>query len=69
MECKKKLMSSSAVSYNNKSTTYDLDHHSLSLNALTLDDSPNSESPLVVAPIVSSYNDRIRPVLDAVDKL
>ena len=69
MECKKKLMSSSAVSYNNKSTTYDLDHHSLSLNELTLDDYPNTESTLIVAPLVSSYNDRIRPVLDAVDKL
>ncbi|PON69182.1 Dynamin superfamily [Trema orientale] len=52
----------------NKSTSSDLDHHDDqgSYGLVKLDDP--DELPLL-APIISSYNDRIRPVLDAVDKL
>ncbi|PON69181.1 Dynamin superfamily [Trema orientale] len=54
-------------SFHNVSNSSDLDHHDKGSYEIVKVDDPN-ELPLL-APIVSSYNDRIRPVLDAVDKL
>ncbi|XP_062096037.1 dynamin-related protein 4C-like [Humulus lupulus] len=64
---KSKRKRTAAVLYN-KPTASDLSHQE-NLAKKEGDDHGSGELVLVSPPIASSYNDRIRPVLDAVDKL
>ncbi|XP_062094601.1 dynamin-related protein 4C-like [Humulus lupulus] len=55
---------------NSFTQNHDLDHHDeAGSNKIIKFDDPNDLPLNIIAPIFSSYNDRIRPVLDAVDRL